>query len=148
MMFCNENGFLTILIMLFVLPAFTPWLSHGAVHALHDHQAKPHGEESHSHDHEGHDHDTASEQAVHHPIHFDAVTYFSDYLHVDLQSPGQTVFKAPALDRYDIDYTVMVAIDPMPRYELASVQSRAPPDMRRLRPDKTPLYLSTQRLRI
>lgn len=56
--------------------------------------------------------------------------------------------KAPALDTYDIDYTIPAAINPMPHYELASVQSSAPPDARRLRPDKTPLYLSTQRLRI
>lgn len=143
-----KNGFLTILIMLFVFPAFTPWLSHGAVHALHDHQAKHHGEESHSHGHEGHDHDAEKEQAVHHPIHFDAVTYFSEYLHVELKSPEQTVLKAPAQDLHDIDYTLTDAINIAPRYELASVQSRAPPDMRRLRPDKTPLYLSTQRLRI
>lgn len=143
-----KNGFLTILIMLFVLPAFTPWLPHGAVHALHDHQAKHHGEESHSHGHEGHDHEAEQGQAVHHPIHFDAVTYFSDYLHVDLQSPDQTALKAPSLDKHDIDYTIAAIIKPMPRYELASVQSRAPPDTRRLRPDKTALYLSTQRLRI
>lgn len=143
-----RNGFLTILIMLFVLPAFTPWLPHGAVHALHNHQAKHHGEKSHSHGHEGHDHHTESEQAVHHPIHFDAVTYFNDYLHVDLQSPDQTALKAPSLDSYDIDYTLTDAINIAPRYKLASVQSRAPPDTRRLRPDKTPLYLTTQRLRI
>ncbi len=143
-----KNGFLSFLILLFVLPAFTPWLPHGAVHALHDHQAKHHGEEHHGHGHEGHDHAEKSEQAVHHPIHFDAVTYFSDYLHVDLQSPEQTVLKAPALDTHDIDYALAVITNPMPRYELASFQSRAPPDTRRLRPDKTPLYLSTQRLRI
>jgi hypothetical protein len=143
-----KNGFLTILIMLFVLPAFTSFFPHGAVHALHDHQAKHHGEESHNHGHEGHDHDTVNEQAVHHPIHFDAVIYFSDYLHVDLQSPKKTVLKTPVLDPYDIDYNVTDAINPMSRYELVSVQSRAPPDIRRLGSDKTPLYFSTQRLRI
>lgn len=144
-----KNGFLTILIMLFVLPAFTPWLPHGAVHALHDYQAKHHGEESHSHGHEGHDHNAETEQAaVHHPIQFDAITYFSDYLHVDLQSPEQTVLKTPTPDTHDIDYPLAAVINPIQRYELASVQSRAPPDTRRLRPDKTPLYLSTQRLRI
>ena len=143
-----RNGFLTVLIMLFVLPAFTPWLPHGAVHALHDRQAKHHGEESHGHGHHGHDHNVEQQQAVHHPIQFDAVTYFSDYLHVDLQSPDQTVFKAPPPDTYDVNYTLTNVVDVAPRYELVSVQSRAPPDTRRLRPDKTPLYLSTQRLRI
>lgn len=143
-----KNGFLTILILLFVLPAFTPWLPHGAVHALHDHQARHHSAQSHGHGHERHDHDALSKQAVHHPIQFDAVTYFSDYLHLDLQNPEQAVLKAPSLDTHDIDYTVAQAIDPMPRYELASAQSRAPPDIRRQKTDKTPLYLSTQRLRI
>lgn len=143
-----KNGFFTILIMLFVLPAFSPWLPHGAVHALHDHQAKHHGAKNHGHGHEGHDHDAVGRQVVHHPIQFDVITYFSDFLHVDLQSPGQSAIKAPALDTYDIDYTIPAAINPMPHYELASVQSSAPPDARRLRPDKTPLYLSTQRLRI
>lgn len=143
-----KNGFFTILIIFFVLPAFSPWLPHGAVHALHDHQAKHHGAESHGHGHKGHDHDAVGRQVLHHPIQFDVITYFSDFLHVDLQSPQQSVLKVPALETYDIDYTITAAINPMPRYELASVQSRAPPDTRRLRPDKTPLYLSTQRLRI
>ena len=145
-----KNGLLTILILLFVLPALTPWLPHGAVHALHDHQAKHHGAENHGHGHEGHNHgDENSQQTeIHHPIHFDATTYFTEYLHVDLQNPEQAVLKAPAFDSHDIDYPPVAVFNIMPRYELASVQNRAPPDTRRLRPDKTPLYLSTQRLRI
>lgn len=90
-----KNGFFTILIMLFVLPAFSPWLPHGAVHALHDHQAKHHGAKNHGHGHEGHDHDAVGRQVVHHPIQFDVITYFSDFLHVDLQSPGQKRYKSP-----------------------------------------------------
>lgn len=143
-----KKAFFSVLITLLVLPAFAPLLPHGAVHALHDHQAKHHGTEDHGHGHEGHDHGVQSQQAVHHSIHFDAVTYFSDYLHVDLQNPDQVVLKAPAPDTYDIDFKVAVVIESQDRYELASVQSRAPPDWRRHRPDNTPLYLSTQRLRI
>jgi hypothetical protein len=141
-----KNGFLAILITLFVLPAFTPWLSHNAVHNLHEHQAKHHVKETHEHGFVGHDHDV--EQAVHHPIHFDAVTYFSDFLHVDLQNPDQSVLKAPVFDNYDTVFAPVAVISPMARYELSSVQSRASPDIYRLRPDKTPVYLSTQRLRI
>lgn len=143
-----KNGFLTILIMLFVLPAFSPWLPHGAIHALHDHQAKHHGVENHSHGHEGHEHDVVSQQAIHHPIQFDAVTYFSDFLHVDLQNPDQSILKAPVFDHHDIAFAPMAVISPMVGYELAYVQSRAPPDTFRFRLDKTPIYLSTQRLRI
>ncbi|OUT89446.1 MAG: hypothetical protein CBB87_12365 [Micavibrio sp. TMED27] len=136
----------TVLLLLMVMPAFTPWLPHSAVHALHDHQAQHHGAENHGHGHEGHDHE--SKQIIHHAIQFDAASYFSDYLHVELQSPEQLSFEAPVLDTQAIDYTLAKVINPIPSYELISVQSRVPPDARRLRPDKTPLYLSTQRLRI
>lgn len=143
-----KNGFLTILIMLFALPAFTPWLPHGSVHALHDHQTEHHQVESHGHLHDSHDHGTQTQVSSHHPINLDAVSYYSDFLHVDLKSPEQIILKAPTLDTQDIDYTFTAVIKPTPRYQLASVQSRAPPDTRRHSPDKTPLYLSTQRLRI
>lgn len=140
-----KNGLLTILILLFALPALMPWLSHGSLHALHDHQAQHHGESSHSHEHSN---SVSAGQSTEHPSHFDATTYFADYLHVDLQKPEQAFLKAPVLDVYDFDYPVPVAAGLMPRYELASIQSRAPPDTQRTKPDKTPLYLSTQRLRI
>lgn len=146
--FTMRNGVLSFLILLFMLPAFTPWLPHGAVHALHDHQAKHHGAEDHGHGHAGHEHDAKQKQAAHHPIQFDAVTYFSDYLHVELQNLEQSVLKAPALDTHDVDYTLADVADMASRYELVSIKNRAPPDMRRAKPDKTPLYLSTQRLRI
>jgi|GEM_PF-804622 hypothetical protein len=138
-----------VLALLIILPAFTPWMPHGAVHALHDHQATHHSAKDHGHGHEGHDHRDAETQASnHHPISFDAITYFSDYLHVDLQNPDQVALKAPAPDTHDIDFLAVAVIEPSHRYELASVQSRAPPDWRRLKPENTPLYLSTQRLRI
>lgn len=140
-----KNLILLSFILLLAFSAFVPWMPHDALQALHVQQESHHAisadhQKSHKQDH--------TQQSVHHPVHFDVVTYFSDYLHVDLQSPQQTVLKAPALDTYDIDYTITAAINPTQRYELASVQSRAPPDTRRLRADKTPLYLSTLRLRI
>jgi hypothetical protein len=143
-----KNSLLTLLLMLLVLPALTAWLPHGSVHALHDHQTEHHQVEGHSHSHDDHDHDCPDKQADHHPIHFDAVTYFNDYLHIDLQNPNQSVLKAPTIDTQDIDYTLMAVMSPIPRYELASAQSPYPPDIRRHSQDKTPLYLSTQRLRI
>ena len=145
-----KNAFFLVLIALFVFPAFTPLMPHEGIHALHDYQTDHHSAKSHGHehDHAAQDHDTKTQVSDHHPIHFDAATYFSDYLHVDLQSPEQVVLKAPALDSYDIEFTVVAAFEPSHWYELASVQSRAPPDWRRFRPENTPLYLSTQRLRI
>lgn len=145
-----KNSVLAILVMLFVLPAFTPWLSHGAVHALHDHHATHHGanHQDHGHDHTEHDHDVVSEKTVHHTIHFDAATYFSDYLHVDLQSTEQIALKVPAFDVYDIDNIIMAASTQPLGYEWAAVQVRAPPDVSSFRADKAPIYLSTLRLRI
>ena len=152
-----KNTLFAVLILMLVFPAFAPWLPHGAVHALHDHHTAHHASHNganhhdhghHEHRHVSHDHPAESEQAVHHPIHFDVVTYFSDYLHVDLKSPAKAALKAPVLEKQDLDYTLAAVISSMPRYELASVHSRAPPDIRRFRSDKTPLYLSTQRLRI
>ena len=143
-----KNGSLSILILFLVLPAFTPLLPHGAIHALHNHQAKHHGTENHAHGHEEHNHSNENKQAAHHPIHFDAVTYFTDYLHVDLQSPEEIILKAPSQNSHDLVYTLAEATTPIARYELSSIQSRAPPDIRWLRPDKMPLYLSTLRLRI
>lgn len=91
------------------MPALSGWLPHGAVHALHDHQSQHHStEKSHDHGHEGHGHDGVSQEAVHHTIHFDAVTYFNDYLHVDLQNPEQTVLKSPVFETQDTDYTLTI----------------------------------------
>ena len=145
--------FLTFLLSLFVLPAFVPWMPHGAVHALHDHQESHHQSQNqpdttHEHDQADHDHNTQTHASPHHPINLDVITYFSDYLHVDLQSPNQLVLETPVQDAQDIDFTLAVDALPQNRYELTSVQSRAPPDWQRFRPENTPLYLSTQRLRI
>ncbi len=144
-----KNALFSVLITLLVLPAFTPWMPHGMVHALHDHKESYHQSASQPDKSEhGHDHDTQTQASNHHAINLDVVTYFSEYLHVDLQSPDQVVLKAPTPDLHDIAFLLPTDIEPQSRYELASVQSRAPPDWRRHRPDHTPLYLSTQRLRI
>lgn len=148
-----KNAFYSILMTLLVLPAFTPWLSHGVVHAFHDHQESHHqsdtttnNDDGHSHD--NHDHGTQTQASNHHPISLDAVTYYSDFLHVDLQKTNQFTLNAPAPDLQDFEYMVSKAL-PMPNlYELASVKSRAPPDWRRLHSEQLPPYLLTQRLRI
>jgi len=137
---------------IFVLPAMIPWMPHGVTHALHDQHISHHQQENSGHTHGSdhvHNHDSHSLETVQHPAHFDVVTYYSDYLHVDLKNPQQSSFNAPALDIFKFDYTSGTDISPQPRYELAMVQSRAPPDdWRQFRSDAKPLYLSTQRLRI
>lgn len=148
-----KNVFYSILMTLLVLPAFTPWLSHGVVHALHDHQESHHqsyatNETDHEHRHDAHDHDIQTQATNHHPISLDAVSFYSDFLHVDLQKVNQFTFNAPVPDFQDFDYTISKAL-PLPNlYELALVQSRAPPDWRRLHSEQLSHYLLTQRLRI
>lgn len=141
-----------VLVFVLMVPAFAPLLSHDAVHALHDHQARHHGEQQAHEHHGGHaapDHAQQDEQqSARYSNHFDAATYFSDYLHVDLQNPAKVLLKAPVLDAQDFDHPVPAVLNLMPRYAYASVQSRAPPDMRISLSGKTPVYLSTQRLRI
>lgn len=137
-----------LLILLFILPAFTAWMPHNSIHAFHDHQAKHHSAHQHSHSASGHDHDSDNKQAFHHPIQIDASTYFNEYLHVDLQNPEQVVLKSPVFDTQDIDFTFASVADISLQEKLITVQSRAPPDMLRPWPSKTPLYLSTQRIRI
>ncbi len=149
-----KKAFLLVLITLLVLPAFMPWMPHGTIHALHDYQESHHQSDhqpdiaTHKHDHAVHDHDTHTQASNHHAINLDVVTYFSEYLHVNLQSPDHIILTAPVQDSQDIDFTLTANLSPQNRYELTSVQSRAPHDLRRHRPDNTPLYLSTQRLRI
>jgi len=136
----------TFIVLLMVLPAFTPWLPHNVIHELHDHQAQHHSSQDHNHGHKGHNHQ--EKQTIHHPIHFDAATYFTDFLHVDLQPPEKIALKSPVFDTQDIDFTFASVADISLQEKLITVQSRAPPDMLRPWPSKTPLYLSTQRIRI
>ena len=140
-----------VLIFMMVLPALLPWMPHSSAKSLHiqqeAHHANQHKTHAHSHYH-GEDHDSGSDQSMSHSFHADIITYFSDYLHVDLKNPDQAVFKAPSQSIDDIEFLLITSFAPLNRYELASVKSRAPPDWRQVRSENTPLYLSTQRLRI
>ncbi len=135
-----------LLIMLIALPAFLQVMPHGIDHALH--QSKTH----HAQNHHGHDHDEHHGHKVHdkdhHAINLDIVTFYDEYLHADLQAPDQITLSAPEHDTQDIKFDIAVNIAPTSRYELSPLQSRAPPDWQSFRAEKTPLYLSTLRLRI
>lgn len=148
-----KNAFYSVLMTLLVLPAFTPWLSHGSIHALHNHQESHHqshaaSKDQNEHSHDDHDHGTEMQASNHHSINLDIASFYNDFLHVDLQKANQFTLNSSAPDMQDFDYMVSKTL-PMPNlYELASVQSRAPPDWRRLHSKKLPPYLLTQRLRI
>lgn len=138
-----KNGFLTLLIMMLVLPAIMPAFSHGAIHGIHDHHAAHHWQQNAN----SHGHDAG--KSVHHSAHFDITNYYSDFLHVDLQNPDQAVLKAPSFDNDTPQYPIIMAMD-MPTIHdgLLNNQTRAPPDSVTYRFDDKSLYLSTQRLRI
>jgi|TARA_R110000868_G_scaffold49101_3_gene158528 hypothetical protein len=137
----------SVLIALFVLPAFTPLMPHDGIHALHDHHSVQTHAHVHDHAAQGSD-DKKTQVSDHHPIRFDAVSYFNDYLHVDLQNSEKIILKAPAPGSQNVKFTTFAAFVSAQRYQRNSVQSRAPPNWQRLKPKNTPVYLSTQRLRI
>jgi hypothetical protein len=149
-----KTRFITfLLIFLFILPAFAPWFSHGAIHALHDQHQSHHAANTSANSADRRDrvfdgYKKPTQNIVHHPETLDAVTYFRDYLHSDLQRPDRVVLKAPAQEFQDFDFELAVSFVQQQGYELAFIQERVPPDWQSLRPSHTPLYLSTQRLRI
>ena len=138
-----KNGFLTLLIMMLALPAVMPAFSHGSIHGFHNHDEAHHGSFKTDVDSHG------IEQSFEHPVHFDITTYYSDYLHVDLNVPHPSMLQAPTLDIQDIDFAITGDIKSLDHYKLASLQApRAPPDWQRPLSGNTPLYLFTRRLRI
>lgn len=135
------------------MPALLPWLPHGSVHAWHNHQEKHSQSRSQLnfvqvHDHLTHEHEQEASVNKHHPISLDISAYFSDYLHVDLQHSNRDVLTASTQDSENFDYTLTTDSLLRSRYKLASVQNRSPPDRLTTRVKITPLFLSTQRLRI
>lgn len=134
-----------LLLLVFTFPSFGAWMPHAALKKLHLQQKKHHGIETSEHSHHGHSHDAKS--GVSHSVHFDVVTYFNDYLHVDLQKADHAAWDAPSLDTLDIAYVQVAEITP-PSYLPAKDQEiRGPPDWRLSR-STTPVYFTTQRLRI
>ena len=133
--------------LLFTLPSFGVWMPHVALEALYLQQKQHHGAAVDSHEHHGHEHDFKSD--ISHSIHFDVVTYFKDYLHVDLKHPQQTSLDAPSFDSHPVIYAVLPDTSIQSLVLASSNQIQGPPDYRWLSSyPKTPIYLSTQRLRI
>jgi hypothetical protein len=132
-----------ILVLVFLLPAFGPWMPHSALQALHVQQERHHGGSG------DHDHHHDAQSSVSHSVHFDVVTYFSDYLHVDLQNTDHADLKKPAHDTQEIDFMKLAVLMP-PVYAPSSyIQTTGPPpDNWRSSHFGLPIYLATQRLRI
>ena len=130
------------------MPALTPWLPHGAVHALHAHQTEHHAVEDSGHVHSDHNH--KAQDIEHHPIQLDAYSYYNDHLHVDLRSSEKFVLKAPEYSTEDVQYQPSAMMASFSFHEREYKTSRAPPMAQRIdvAAYHAPLYLTTQRLRI
>lgn len=150
------NRFLpSFFIALLVLPMVLPWMPHGVMHALHDQhishrEANLYSGAAHSHaaEHLQNRFIEDTQTTTHHDIDVSVVTYFDEYLQVDLASSKQMVSAISAKPMQDIDSNQAVHVSPQQGYEQVSNQNRAPPTWRTLWPSHTPVYLFTQRIRV
>ena len=149
-----KKTFITYLLGIqFLLPIFAPWLPHGSLHAIHDQHQSHHADSAYTdkldrHSHTKRSHEQLAHISDHHPKILDAVSYFRDYLHVDLQRPDPVALFPPAQEFQDFDSGLAFGLLTQQRYELASIRLYAPPDWLNPKPNHIPLYLSTQRFRI
>jgi hypothetical protein len=137
---------------LFVMPAFFVLLPHDIAHALHSgyHQSYEHRDYTQGPKHCSHSHEEQTPESVHHPIQLDIVTYYNDYLQIDLQSHAQAFLTYPVEYSQDIDSSFPADLLPKQCCNLASLQMQnsPPSDRRESSEQNTSIYLSTQRLRI
>lgn len=135
-----------LLTLMLVLPAFAPLLSHEAVHVFQDSHASAHHNANH-HGHHHHENKDQHQVFAQYALPLDIVTYFKDYLHVDLKKPEQLNLNLDASSEQNLDQALAFVTYPI-LYQALNFNSRAPPDQIRLWIDSLPVYLSTQRLRI
>ncbi|MBU0791978.1 MAG: hypothetical protein KKC55_16140 [Gammaproteobacteria bacterium] len=139
-----KRAFLYILMALILLPALAPWMPHDTLQMLHVQQEKHHGG---GHEHHGHSHE--AQTLVLHSVHFDVVTYFNDYLHVELRNADQASLKNVSFDAQDVEFIRGAGPGLYSFVPAPYIQSTGPPpDNWRLTGLDLPVYLATQRLRI
>jgi len=150
-----KNILCTALAFILLLPAFLPLAPHGAAHALYNAHTSHHGEAphhrhaqvDHSHDHGMDFH--GNQENITHGLMTDIVSYYADFLHVDLKNADAEPFVPASLTSAEPDYNTNAVLASAWRYEIAALRTRGPPP-----PNLTiylngpPLYLTTQRLRI
>ncbi|MEH6405445.1 MAG: hypothetical protein V7750_18885, partial [Sneathiella sp.] len=150
------NKFLSIFAcMLVAFSAFLQWMPHGAAHAIHVQQVS-HSDKSsnyseshdHSADHTVIEHLNGESDAAHHAIDLDIVTYYNDYLKMDLSSSD----RSPSLIALKIKPNMVFDFAPTllrPRgHDLTSVSISVFTDWNVSRRSYPPVYLSTHRFRV
>lgn len=143
-----RNAIATILLLLFVLPSFAPMVPDNLLQLVHKAHEMHHGIDTGHHHGEHH-----QDEAPSHSVNFDIVTYFDEVLHLDLKQASQADL---------VTQTAVINLDAPPPDPLhftfaeaaiipdTSEPERIPPDFVNslAHSDKSPVYLSTQRLRI
>jgi hypothetical protein len=142
-----KNIIAAIILFLFIVPSFAPMMPDNLMRIVHKAQEMHHGIDTGHHHGEHHQHDTPS-----HSMSFDIVTYFDEVLHLDLKQASQADFlsqtSAISLDiSFDPAYIILATAAIVPD---EVKRERIQPDFvnRLAYSDKTPVYLSTQRMRI
>lgn len=138
-----KNVLAVFLLLVFMLPAFGPWMPQGTLATLHIEQEK------HHQDIASHDHDAYVQDFSGHSVHLDVVTYFNDYLHVDLKNADNVFLAAPSLDVHAVTYAFVTDSNATIPVPVSDTQTTGPPDKGWLASrTKLPVYFATQRLRI
>jgi len=137
-----KKSFVIFLIFLFAFPAFGPWMPHSALNELHVQQEKHHARNTINHHHD-------TQASIKHSIHFDVVTYFNDYLHIDLQQANHATWNSVSLDIQFVDHMAAGNLSLPSQPSATAKEIRGPPEQDwRLSSLATPVYFSTQRFRI
>lgn len=139
-----------LLMMAMITPSILPWLPHDALHAVHDaHMAHHQSHKHNSHHHYEHNNHHQHTNAANHSIQIDVVSFFSDYLHLDLKQANNIDHETPHSTGEYFDFPTLNSISNW-NIQVASFQNRGPPsDFERYStPNSPPVYLATQRFRI
>lgn len=138
--------------ILLVLPAFLAFAPHEAAHAMHSCHVLHHNESTHHFSQTSHvENHTAhyDEENFHHDMPLDVASYYEEFLHVDLNKVEQGAIISSNNAEPDLtSFFAQTTSSPYERFELASLQARAPPMAQAYTPLESSLYLSTLRLRI
>tara|TARA_R110000868_G_scaffold1211_2_gene9376 strand:- start:104342 stop:104770 length:429 start_codon:yes stop_codon:yes gene_type:complete len=141
-----KRGLYFILALVILFPAFTQWMPHDSIHAVQQHFSEHHAKSDDNHIHHNHDH---TENQTH-PLQLDIVSYYNDYLHVDLTVTDNSNTQVNIKKSPDHNNGFVLATISETHRILTSnsVDVALPPDMGQYLPYNLPLYLSTQRFRL
>jgi len=141
--------------MLLAFSAFLQWMPHGAAHAIHAQQVSHsenllNADEKHDHsaDHTIVEHLDGETDAAHHAIDLDIVTYYNDYLKMDLSGSDRSPSIIALKIKPNIDFGFTPILMRPKDYGFVSIGIPVPTDGTVPRRSYPPVYLSTHRFRV